>query len=64
MFNFCNTVKKKSVEAVFEKKNMPDFWDIDDILITEESVDCIFSTIGVGLGHLDPLLASTGTRDV
>lgn len=43
---------------------MPDFWDIDDILITEESVDCIFSTIGVGLGHLDPLLASTGTRDV
>ncbi len=43
---------------------MPDFWDIDTILQTEESVDCVFTTTGIGLGHLDPLRASTGSRDV
>ena len=43
---------------------MSDYWDIDDILTTEESVDCVFISRGVGLGHLDPLRASTGSRDV
>lgn len=43
---------------------MPDYWDIDEILSTDESIDCIFSRSAVGLGHLDPLRASTGSRDV
>jgi len=43
---------------------MPDFWDVDTLLTTEESIDCVFVTRGVGLGHLDPLRASTGARDV
>lgn len=43
---------------------MPDYWDIDEILSTDESVDCTFTVGAIGLGHLDPLKASTGVRDV
>jgi hypothetical protein len=43
---------------------MRDYWDLDNILVTEESVDCIFKQPAAGLGHLDSLQASTGARDV
>lgn len=41
-----------------------DYWDIDQILVTEETVDCTFLQPAAGLGHLDALQASTGVRDV
>lgn len=41
-----------------------DFWDIDDILRGEESINCRFQTIGVGLGHLDALRAASGAKDL
>lgn len=41
-----------------------DFWDIDGILLTEEPVDVRFTTSVVGLGHLDPLRAASGAKDL
>lgn len=41
-----------------------DYWDIDEILSSEESLDCKLITDAPGLGHLDPLRASTGARDL
>lgn len=40
------------------------FWDIDSLTMGEETVDCIFQQQAVGLGHLDPLRASSGSRDL
>lgn len=41
-----------------------DFWDIDEILSVEEALDCRTLTDAPGLGHLDPLRAITGSRDL
>jgi len=43
---------------------MSDYWDINQILTTEECIDCTFVVDGHGLGHLDPLRASVGAKDV
>ena len=41
-----------------------DFWSIDDILLSEEAVNGRFTSDSVGLGHLDPLRAASGARDL
>lgn len=41
-----------------------EYWDVDEILMFEESLDSRFLVAAPGLGHLDPLRASMGARDL
>jgi hypothetical protein len=43
---------------------MPDYWDTREILSREECIECRFSQIAVGLGHLDPLRSLSGRKDL
>ena len=41
-----------------------DYWDIDQILMREASVETRFLRSAPGLGHLDPLRAASGSTDL
>ena len=41
-----------------------DYWDIDDILVQEGSVNAKFLKPAQGLGHLDPRRSVSGNRDL